>query len=174
MKKFLVILGGVLFATSLMVGTAMAERLTGDLTVTASIVNECNISDADLEFGVYGIFEPGDNTKSKQIEIHCTNGTSITVSASNGLHYESNTRRMKVADEDSFLEYNLLTTQGGENEWNTVNTIPYSQINGDAGTITVYGKIPAGQTAAVVGAYSDTVTLTVAYDADSGDGGDGG
>jgi spore coat protein U-like protein len=66
----------------------------------------------------------------------------------------------------STLNYNLFTTGAHAVVWGdgTSSTATLGNTgNGAAQTLTIYGRIPAGQTTVPAGSYADTVAVTITY-----------
>jgi spore coat protein U-like protein len=60
------------------------------------------------------------------------------------------------------LNYSLFRETGRTSNWGNTGTTDTVSGSGLLQTITVYGRIPAGQTP-IVGVYTDTVTVTLTY-----------
>ncbi len=72
-------------------------------------------------------------------------------------------RRMVAAgDADSFLNYGLFTNTDRLTAWENATGVPYTGT-GLAQALVVYGSIDPGQTSAVVGSYTDTITVSINY-----------
>jgi spore coat protein U-like protein len=63
------------------------------------------------------------------------------------------------------LNYSLFSNAGRTTNWgNNIGTDTVAGTGtGALQTLTVYGRIPASQTTAPVGSYSDTITVTVTF-----------
>jgi spore coat protein U-like protein len=64
------------------------------------------------------------------------------------------------------LTYELYSDAAGGTVWGSGSggsTVAYNAANSAPTTLTVFGRIPAGQNNAGVGAYADTVTVTVTF-----------
>ena len=120
----------------------------------------CNVSTVGLNFGNYDVFSTLDDDITGTINVSCQASTSYSISLSSGSGtYSART----LLSAGNLLIYNLyldptrLTIWGdGSAATGTVNG------TGITGSYTVYGRIPARQNA-VVGAYGDIVTVTVAF-----------
>lgn len=144
MKKLLAITAAA--AIMAMAGTAMAA----DLTVTASIVASCTVSDGAIAFGALDPLTALEVTApSSGVEVTCTNGTPYTLST--------------TANKGSAGNPGTLTSGG-----NIINyTIAF--VNGTTGTgtglpvaVPITGTIPADSyNEAPPGTYSDTIVLNV-------------
>jgi spore coat protein U-like protein len=58
----------------------------------------------------------------------------------------------------NYLNYKLFSDSTRNTEWTTAATIP----GVDVGTVSVYGRIPAGQNQPA-GSYTDTVVATITF-----------
>ena len=91
------------------------------------------------------------------IGVTCTNTGAYTVTAGNGNNF-STTRRM-LNGTTNYLSYALYSDSGRSTDYTTVA----GTGNGALQTLTIYGRIPSGQTAGAAGSYTDSVTFTVTY-----------
>ena len=140
---------------------------TGTLPPSATVIAMCTISGATtLAFGTYDPVVTNRLTdldvSPNALSIACTRGApSVTVGLDLGLHATGSTRRM-ISGSD-FLTYEIYTTAARTTVWNAANTVSYSSTTMAASTLPVYGRIPAGQDAAVGASYADTITATVNF-----------
>jgi spore coat protein U-like protein len=137
--------------------------------VKAAVVANCVISAADINFGNYDPLSSTALTSNGQVTVQCTKGASVSIGLSGGANLSSPFNQMKSASTGSALQYQLFQDSGMTTQWSdslpsgsgslmslTVSTLsptPY----------TIYGRIPAGQSASVAGDYVDTVTATVNF-----------
>lgn len=134
----------------------------------------CNITRADnVAFGNYQPFSSGDIDVAGTVEVYCfvTVGVtaSIDISLSRGSSGSYTPRTMMSGS--NTLNYNLYTNSSRTTIWGDgsggTSIVTRNFILGLLGSITltntVYGRLPAGQTTAAVGPYSDTITVTVEY-----------
>lgn len=149
MKTSVKLIAGLIFA-GWVVGAA-AQTATANFQVTANVAASCSVTATNLAFGAYDPFAAGALDGSSTVTITCTNLHPYTYSV------PTPTARSMAGPGGATLNYGLYNTGyvtgfGGS-----------SAGTGAAQAFTVAGRIPAGQTSAVVGAYSDSVTVTVAY-----------
>ena len=72
-------------------------------------------------------------------------------------------RRMVAAgDATSFLNYGVFTDTDRMTAWENATGVPYNGT-GLAQNLVVYGSVDPGQTSAVVGSYTDTITVAINY-----------
>ncbi len=159
------------FVGMLLSGEANAATATANLSVTASVSATCSISTTALGFGAYDPVgannaSPLDGTGN--VIVTCTNGASAALTLGQGSNAAAGStdavpvRRMKNAG-GVFLSYSMYTDAAHTTIWgNTSGTSVAQTGSGTASSVTVYGRIPAGQNVAS-GAYADTVVATVTF-----------
>lgn len=142
-----------------------ASTITTSASVQITVTAKCSFGSSTLAFGGYDPIVANKTTALQvtgTISITCNSGVAGTVSLNNGLNSGNavgTTRAM--AGPGGYLSYELYTSAARTTVWNSTNTVPYTGT-GSAGTISVYGMIPAGESGAT-GSYSDTVGITVSY-----------
>ena len=144
-----------------------AASATANLTVGATIVNNCTISTTPVAFPAYDPIQthatnPDDST-SGSVTITCTKGSSATIGLGQGQNYTS-TNRMKDTG-SNFLNYALYQDTNHGTPWTTSGAgllSPPAALSKAPRTFTVYGRIPGGQDLPA-GTYSDTVVATVNF-----------
>lgn len=156
-KKFLILLAATCAAVF---GSASAHAVVS-----------CSIGSSGVAFGTYNPTSMVDNTSTGSIDVACDGtllqivGFSVSLSAGNG----TMTTR-KLVSGASNLGYNLYLdpaymvrfgdgTMGSQ----TTSASFTLAVSPTIRSITVYGKLPAGQTTATVGTYSDTLIMTVTF-----------
>ncbi len=143
-----------------------AATQTDNFDVTATIIASCTITANDLAFGNYDPLSATPLDQTSTINVTCSNGADYDIQLSGGLSTDVNARTMDDnATSGFFLNYSLFYDAGRTNNWGVTNgTDTYQGTGtGSAQTITVYGRIPAGQTTPPVGDYTDTITATIEY-----------
>jgi spore coat protein U-like protein len=144
----------------------LAAAATFCATDAARGALSCTISAVGVSFGTYNVFgaSPLDSTGS--VTYTCTGivgASRINITLSRGSAPTFNPRRMLKSGE--ILNYNLYldaarTTIWGDATSGTSRYGPIKPISTD--TITIYGRIPAGQDASA-GSYTDTVIATINF-----------
>jgi spore coat protein U-like protein len=153
---------------------AMAGTATNNLSVTATVVNNCAINTtAAVAFGNY---DPAvannpagaDVAATGTLTLTCTNGATTTVALGQGGNAGSGStdaapaRRM-VFGGSNFLAYSLYQDGADTIVWgNTLGTSVSYTGSGGADVVNVYGKVAKGQNIPA-GAYADTVLATVNF-----------
>lgn len=151
-------------------GTAIAAT-TATMAVSANVVASCSIAvTGALDFGDYDPQSGTDATSTGTVATTCTAGTpAVTIALDQGLHPTGAStgaapeRQMDNAGTE--LGYFLYQDAGSATVWGDT-TAAYTapdDATGSAVPVTVYGVLTAGQTTAIAGAYSDTVTATVSF-----------
>ena len=139
-----------------------------NLAVSASVSANCRLTAGTLAFGPY---DPVVTHASTDLDVDgtftvaCTkNAASVWIGMDNGLNY-SGGRRMQIGATGNYLSYLLYKEGGRTNLWTDglpANGVSYSPTSKDPYTMTVYGRVAAGQDVAV-GSYTDTVVMTVNF-----------
>lgn len=133
-------------------GAAMAQTTSANFQVTANVVASCRVTATNLAFGVYDPFAASPLDQTSTVSITCTNLHPYTYSV------PTPTARSMAGPGGATLNYGLYNELARSTGFGAGGT-----GNGSAQSITVYGRVPAGQTLAVAGNYTDTVTVTVNY-----------
>ena len=148
-------------------GSAHAQSATGSLTVNATVANNCTVDSPTLDFGSTVDVLGGNTDATANISVTCTVGTAFFVGLGNGLNYVNPNRRMRIGATASYLNYELYRETGRSSRFGDTadgtDRVGETGQGSSADTIVVYGRIPSGQTTAAVGAYTDTVGISVTY-----------
>lgn len=146
---------------------ALAATDTTTFAVTASIGDSCTVTATDLGFGNYDPGTGSDLDANSSVTAKCTSGTGYTIGldAGTGSGATTDNRLMTVSGGTETLGYGLYQDADRTINWDDVGgTSPVTGTgDGTDQTHTVYGRIPGGQTSAVVGTYSDTITVTISF-----------
>ena len=146
-----------------------AETDTASMAVSTAVSMSCTIAAGAMTLASYDPTATVDNDANASITSTCTAGASGNIKISQGLnpHAGSNDnipiRRMVAAgDAASFLDYEVFSNSGRSVVWENGTGVGYTGT-GSAVPLTVYCSVAAGQTSAVSGSYSDTVTVSINY-----------
>ena len=161
-------LGGTLW-----VKPALAGSATSNISLRASVPANCTISPDPIDFGQYYASTAFDATPGgigpTIISYNCTSGASATITLNQGNNAASGStdaaplRRLSNGS-GSYLNYNIYQNPSRTTVWgNTAGTGQQVTGTGTLDNVEMYAVIPSGQTAATVGAYSDTVVATITY-----------
>jgi spore coat protein U-like protein len=142
--------------------TSSTGTVTTTFSVQATVQATCLISAGALNFGIYtGLVINVAST----LTITCTSSTTYNVGLNAGTATGATvTTRKMTGPASAHLNYAMFRDSGRTLNWgNTVGTDTVSATgNGSAQLSNVFGRLAAGQTVAV-GAYSDTIIVTVTY-----------
>jgi|CXWL01.1.fsa_nt_gi spore coat protein U-like protein len=156
------VLCAVIFAT--VAADASAATDSDTMAVTATVVASCNVNANDLLFGNYDPVVAAPHDGATTVEVTCTNGTGYVVALDKGLGAGATVGARKMTAGANTLTYSLYQNAGRTIVWGEtagVNTVAGTG-SGALQSLDVYGRAPANQTAPV-GAFSDTITVTVTY-----------
>jgi spore coat protein U-like protein len=134
---------------------------SGSLSISGSVSPICSVSAGSLGFGNYA--SAAATLATAAVSVNCSDGGSYAVSLGSGSNF-STTRRM-AGPSGQFLGYELYSDSGRSVLWGDGTTLG-NRVSGTgtgvAQSLTVYGRIPAGQNM-MPGSYTDTVVVTVEY-----------
>lgn len=159
-----------------MASTTFAATATGTLTVSVTVTESCTVNtsdtgtttDAALAFGSQTTFASAvdantSSTSSTAMTILCNTGTDWTL-ADNGGANLSDTQRRMAGGTSEYVPYDLYGTDSTYTTAVAVgSTLASGDGTGEAASIVLYGRIPAGTTLPSASTYTDTVTLTLSY-----------
>ena len=126
----------------------------------------CSISVTSVNFGSYNVFGGSATDSTGTITYNCNNqANNVGVTLSKGVSASYNPRTMTKAGE--VLNYNLYRDAARTSIWGdgTAGTVTYTRNNppnGNDVTLTIYGRVPAGQDVSA-GVYSDTVSAVINF-----------
>lgn len=152
-------LGGAAFGAN-----SYAAQDTGTFGVTATVTASCTISGTTLGFGNVNALG-ADVDATSTLTANCTNGSAYTVGLNAGTGALATVTDRKMTSGTDLLNYSLYTDTGRTTNWDDIGgtTTVAGTGSGSGQAITVYGRIPTGQTSTPVGSYSDTVTATIDF-----------
>ncbi len=145
--------------------SVQAASTTQNMTVTATVAASCTVSATSMVFGNYTLAQ---NDATSTITVTCTNGTGyeIALGAGNSPSATTTTRRMTgpvVSTVTQYLSYALYSDSTRNVNWGATTATDVAGTGSGTPIVhTVYGRIPAGQTAGL-GNYTDTIAVTVSY-----------
>ena len=145
---------------------AAAQTATATFNVTANVPSSCSITANDLAFGTVPA-NPGANIDAQtSLSVTCTLSTTYTIALDKGLASGGTVALRQMQNGTNTLNYTLYTAAARTTVWGdgTLSTQTVSGTgNGNAQSLSVYGRVPAPQTNLAAGNFSDTVTATVTY-----------
>lgn len=149
-------------------GSASAATRTGSLAVSATVVTNCLLTSATMNFGT---FTPGtgDRNANGAVEIRCTDGLSYTVGLGTGLAAGATELNRSMRSGLVLLSYQLFRNAARTLNWGETRVA--DRVTGVGGGLGVnrlhriFGRIPdAGSNRlAIAGGYTDTVLVTITY-----------
>jgi spore coat protein U-like protein len=149
-------------AFSLSVSPAAAATATGTMGVSATVLATCFFTTTPLSFGAY----TGAQTDSTgTLLVTCSNTVPYNTGLDAGTAAGATvTTRKMTGPAGALMAYSLFQDSSRVTNWgNTVGTDTKAGTgNGAAQTLTVYGRLGAGQFVED-GGYADTITATVTY-----------
>lgn len=150
----------LIMALASSVGVVHAASTTANLAVSVTVTASCNLSTNALAFGTYASGQNSDVDAATSVSVNCSNGAAYNLALNAGSNSNGN-YRMKDGS-NNYINYNLYSDSGRTNSLYNGAAKISGTGNGNAQTLSVYGRIPAGQTTAA-GSYSDTVVGTLTY-----------
>jgi spore coat protein U-like protein len=140
-----------------------APTTSSSFTVTATVVSNCNVSAATLNFGSAGVLTAATDATTT-LTAQCTNSLPYTVSLNGGNSSATDPTQRKMSKSAETITYGLYR--------DLAHTLPWGSTAGTntaAGTgsglqqsFTIYGHVPV-QTTPSPGTFSDTIVATVTY-----------
>ena len=143
------------------IGTTNAVQVP--FSIQATHVGSCSVIANNLNFGTLGLLT-GNSDASSTLSVTCTSGASYQVGLNGGLAGAVDPTLRKMTSGGNQLTYGLYQDASRATAWGETlgtNTVAGTGT-GAAQSLTVYGRVPA-QTTPAVGAYSDTIIVTVSY-----------
>jgi len=139
---------------------------TTTFTVSASIVDSCDVQATNLAFGAYSPSSSTAHNGTSTISVYCTVGTGYSMALNVGTGGGVYTARKMTAGGNELL-YNLYTSAAHTTVWGD-GTASTGTVSGTgAGLLsavshTVYGQIGVNQDS-LPGAYASTITVTLNF-----------
>jgi spore coat protein U-like protein len=142
----------------------MSMMLAAPAIAAAQFGVNCTIATTPVAFGDYNVLSPTPKTTTGTVTYQCTLGASLVVTLGRGSSATFDPRTMKNGAET--LNYNLYRDATYQTIWGdgTGGTQSYSALMTLLlpVTVTVYGRVPAGQNVAA-GGYTDSVLATIIF-----------
>jgi len=141
-----------------------ASEGTFPFSATATVVNNCNISATNLNFGATGLLSSALKATAS-ITAQCINGDAYRIALNGGTTANVAARQMTRSGGGGTVNYQLyvdsgLTTTWGDGTGGTTQATGTG--TGNSQVLTVYGEVPA-QTTPAPGTYTDTITATISF-----------
>ena len=144
-----------------------AATATANLSVSATVTNNCTISTVALAFGSYDPVVANASTNldgTGTVVVACTKGSTATIGLGTGANASGSIRRMKDAG-TNYLTYELYQDSGRSTVWANSGAgllSPVAAPSKAARNFTVYGRVASNQDVPA-GSYTDTVVATVNF-----------
>lgn len=141
---------------------ALAATASASLVISATVLASCIVTGSTIAFGNYTSTQLD---QTGNIGVLCTNGTAYTIGLDPGAGSGATTSVRKMTGSlGGTLNYALYRDSGRTNIWGSTSgtDTQAGTGNGLLQNLTVYGRIPSGQTPSA-GAYTDTVIVTLTY-----------
>jgi spore coat protein U-like protein len=149
------------------VAVVSAASATADLSVSATVTNNCTVTTAALAFGSYDPVVANASAGldgTGRLTVACTKGVAPTIALAAGSNASGATRRLSDGA-GHFLEYNLFQDSSRSTAWSASGAGIYTATAATSKAsrdFTVYGRV-AGNQDVPAGAYGDTVVATVNF-----------
>ena len=144
-----------------------AATASANLSVSATVTNNCTVSTAALAFGSYDPVVANATAGldgTGRLTVACTKGVAPAIALAAGSNASGSTRRL-ADGAGHFLEYNLFQDSNRSTAWSASGAGIYTAAAATSKAsrdFTVYGRVTSNQDVPA-GAYSDTVVATVNF-----------
>ncbi|MBR8157022.1 spore coat protein U domain-containing protein [Burkholderia cenocepacia] len=141
-----------------------ATNGTFPFSATADVINNCNISATNVNFGTASVLS-GALAATGSITAQCTNGDAWKIALNGGGSGNVTARQMQRGGGGGAVNYGLYTDAAHTVAWGdgTGGSATVTGVGtGASQVVTVYGAVPA-QTTPAPGNYSDTITATISF-----------
>jgi len=147
--------------------SAVAATASGVMTVSATVASTCVVGTSTLGFGSVSssAIQAGNVDATGTVTVNCTTGSSYTIALGVGGGSGATLASRKMTTGANLLNYSIYTSAARATVWGDGTLSSATAPGTGSGTnqaIVAYGRIFSGQTVPA-GAYTDTVTVTVAY-----------
>lgn len=143
-----------------------AASTTTTFQATSTVSRNCTFNGTAqaLAFGGYDPMATQPLDATSTFQIRCTKNTSVSIALNNGIYASGTQRRMSDLN-NQFLNYQIYTNATRSTIWNSTNTVNLTPPSSTPQTLTVYGRIPAGQNVpgGQARTYADTITITATF-----------
>ncbi len=132
----------------------------------------CTVSATAAAFGTYNVFSGTPTDTSATIQTSCNAAVSIAVSYTLSLSAGNGSYSQRaMMNGPGTLRYNLFTNSARSTVWGDGTAGTSTETDGYllaaltpvTRTYTAYGRIPAGQTTVIPGAFADALLVTLTY-----------
>lgn len=173
-RLHLALTSALLLATAGFGVDSFAGSASGDLNVSATVSDHCNISTSPVAFGTaYNPISGSDATTTGTVSVTCTNGTVAYVTLDEGANPAGTSsaaapeRQMAGTGANTDKLAYFLYQDNSNTVWGNTSGVGGTgkSVTGSGviANLTVYGTIPSGQTDVHSDSYSDIVSATVTF-----------
>ena len=148
---------GIAAIAALAAAPALAGTTSGTMDVTLNVDNACSLTTSAIDFGTVTDFS-APRTVNSLTTLKCTPNAAATVQVTLGNSVNGTQRRMRNGAGTQFIDYNVQDSTG--TAWPAAG-LNFTGTGADV-SLGIRGVVPV-QTAKPAGAYSDVVTINVAY-----------
>lgn len=159
-----------LFAVAMLLGSMLVAATPAKAACAPLSFCSCTVTATGVNFGNYNVVNSANTDSTGSVRVRCTLlvavAGSFTIDLSTGSSGSYAQRNLRNGS--SVLTYNLYTDAarsqilGNGSSGSSRITRNFSALIGVDQTVTVYGRIRAGQNVPA-GSYSDTIIVTVTY-----------
>ena len=156
----------LLAAAALASMPAAAQTVSSTLDVDANVTANCTVSTSQLDFGDVNPIDGSNYDSTGGLTVTCTNGTDWDAAADVGIGAGATFGARRMTNGGNTLAYSIYTDAARTTIWGDGTGATATIGNSGTGlaqAVTVYGRVPLGQTSVPPGAYDDDVTVTVSY-----------
>lgn len=152
--------------------SAFAGTASDNFKVTLTITGACSLVANDLDFGTNSGAIAANIDATATLQPNCTNGTIYSIGLNNGVGTgaTASVRKMTNAADSSLVNYSIFTSAARSTVWdNNCTALPAGSTcvggtgNGANQSVTMYGRVPGGQSSVTIGSYIDTVIATLTF-----------
>ncbi|MFW1737028.1 MULTISPECIES: spore coat U domain-containing protein [unclassified Acinetobacter] len=158
----------------MLAGPCVFAGTTANFKVQATIENGCKLSNVEqrLNFGRHPVVGQGKLTGSvvntaQSWNIQCTARLPVKVMLNGGDHFSNNSRRMKHAQQNEFVSYQLYQNSNLQNEYTSGNSYSLTSTTTSNTLLgfSVYGvaDLNNNNQPRSAGLYKDTVAITITW-----------
>lgn len=145
---------------------AVAGTASSTLAVNATVSATCTVATTAVAFGIVDTLSATPDDTTGAINVTCTNGSAWTAAAGAGTGVGATLSVRKMTSGANLLNYALYTNSTRTTIWGD-GVAPTATIAGTGTgalqTTTIYARVPNGQGTVPIGAYADTVAVTVTF-----------
>ncbi len=142
--------------------TAFIET-TASFTAQAQVVPRCTVSAATLDFGATSALQSARDGASA-VSVVCTRNAPYAIGLGGGLSNSTDPARRRMTRGTSSIVYGLYRDSARVQPWGATTGTNTTAGTGTGATqsFPIFGRVPA-QPTPPLGAYSDTVSVTITY-----------